>query len=431
LQLGNEDFLGLSELAKIRQAHWSGQRRRLARDSAFYRRRWEGRPPPERLEDLPACPLTTKQMLRDSQVAHPPFGDYLAAPRECVNRIHRTSGTTGRAVTTALSAGDAARNAEVGGRAFRACGLGPGHVAVHCLNFQLWVGGVSDHLTLEATGCSAVPFGVGASELLVDTIRALGATAIHCTPSYPAVLESVIAERFPGLAPRDLGLRLGLLVGEAGLENPAFRARLEETWGFEARNAYGMSEAWSTMAGQCAHSDDMHFVAFDVLHHELVNPDTESPLAWREGARGELVLTHMNRECQPLVRFRTRDIVEIRGMDTCACGRGTPRFKVLGRSDDLVVVRGVNVFPSAVAIAIHRFPELSGEFRIELDGPPPYHRLPLAVELAEGGRPISDLAAAVADAVKRQTGASAEVSLLPASSLPGTGGKTKRVYRRG
>ena len=138
----------------------------------------------------------------------------------------------------------------------------------------------------------------------------------------------------------------------------------------------------------------------------------------------------MNRECQPLVRFRTRDIIEIRGAAACACGRNTPRFKVLGRSADMVVVRGVNVFPSAVAIALHRFPELSGEFRVELDGPPPYHRLPLAVELAEGREAAPDLAAAVAEAVKRRTGASAEVSLLCAFSLPRTGGKSKRVYRR-
>ena len=275
-----------------------------------------------------------------------------------------------------------------------------------------------------------MPFGVGASELLIETIRALGVTAIHCTPSYPAVLEQVIAERFPGLAPHDLGLKLGLLVGEAGLENPAFRARVEETWGFEGRNAYGMSEALSTMAGQCAHSADMHFVAFDLLHHELVDPETEAPLVWRDGARGELVLTHVAKECQPLVRFRTRDIIEITATETCACGRRTPRFRVLGRSDDMIVVRGVNVFPSAVAIALHRFPELSGEFRIELDGPPPYHRLPLAAELAAGQEAAPALAAALAEAVKKQTGASAEVSLLPVSSLPRTGGKSKRVYRK-
>ena len=430
MQLGNEDFLGLDELGKIREARWSEQRRHIARGSAFYRRLWEGRAPPGRLEDLPSCPLTTKQMLRDSQDAHPPFGDYLATAPERINRIHRTSGTTGRAVTTALSADDAARNAEVGGRAFRACGLGPGHVAVHCLNFQLWVGGVSDHLTLEATGCSALPFGVGGSELLIETIRALGVTAIHCTPSYPAVLEQVIAERFPGLEPRDLWIELGLLVGEAGLENPAFRARLVKTWGFEARNAYGMSEGWSTMAGQCARSEDMHFVAFDLLHHELVDPETEAPLDWREGVKGELVLTHLARDCQPLVRFRTGDIIEITAAGACACGRSTPRFRVLGRSDDMVVVRGINVFPSAVAIALHRFPELSGEFRIELEGSAPYHRLPLAVELAQGTKATPVLATAVADAVKRQTGASAKVSLLPAATLPRTDGKTKRVYRK-
>ena len=304
-------------------------------------------------------------------------------------------------------------------------------IAVHCLNFQLWMGGLSDHLTLEATGCSAVPFGVGASELLIETIRALGITAIHCTPSYPAVLEQVIAERFPGLAPRDLGLRLGLLVGEAGLENPAFRARVEETWGFEGRNAYGMSEALSTMAGQCAHSADMHFVAFDLLHHELVDPETAAPLAWRDGARGELVLTHVAKECQPLVRFRTRDIIEITATETCACGRSTPRFRVLGRSDDMIVVRGVNVFPSAVATRAPPLPGAVGRVphrtRRAAPLPPASPRRGARGGTGGGPRPRRRARGGGEEADRRIGRGVAAPCLEPATA---TGGKSKRVYRR-
>src|SRR5208282_4076813 len=172
---------------------------------------WHEVRPPVRLEELPRLPLSDKAMLRASQAASPPFGDYLAASPEKVTRLHRTSGTSGQAMNLALSAADARLTAEIGGRAQRAAGLGPGHRVVHCLNYQLWMGGFTDHLTLEATGASVVPFGVGGSEL--------GITAISCTPSYPAVLERVIAAHFPGLEPKALGLQLGLFGGEAGLDD--------------------------------------------------------------------------------------------------------------------------------------------------------------------------------------------------------------------
>ena len=430
MELGEADFLSRDEVARGQRSRWTAQRRHVTENSTFYEKLWNGRGAPERLEDLPGYPFTTKAMLRESQTRCPPFGDYLATPVEKINRIHRTSGTTGRAVTMALSEDDSILNARIGGRAFRTCGLGPGHVAVHCLNFQLWMGGLSDNLTLEASGCATVPFGVGSSELLIRTMLDLNVTAIHCTPSYPAILEQVVAERFPDLSPRDLGLEIGVLVGEPGLENPAFRERIEDTWGFVGRNAYGMSECWSTMAGQCPHSEDMHFVALDVLHHELIDPDSGDTLPWRTGTTGELVLTHLTKDCQPLVRFRTHDILEITGTSRCACGRTAPRFRVLGRSDDMVVVRGINVFPPAVAIVLNRFPELSGEFQIELAGSPPYDRLPVTVELAQGQAPSPGLKTAIENAIKDQTGASATVSLFPPLGLPRTDGKAKRVWRR-
>src|SRR5581483_128382 len=166
----------------------------------------------------------------------------------------------------ALSARDARETAAVGARAQGASGLGPGHRVVHCLNYRLWMGGYTDHATLEATGAAVVPFGVGDTQLLVRTIRELKITAISCTPSYPAVVERVIAEHFPGLKPRDLGLRLGLFGGEAGLDDPEFRRRLEATWGFKARNAnYGVTDVLCNFAGQSEQDEDLHFMALDLL----------------------------------------------------------------------------------------------------------------------------------------------------------------------
>ena len=411
-------------------ALWQEQRAYVAAYSDFYRDLWAGRPPPERLEDLAELPLSDKAMLRKAQADHPPFGNYLASARRAANRLHRTSGTTGQAMNLALSARDAAVTQAVGGRCHSAAGLTPEDTVVHCLNYQMWMGGLTDHMTLEATGALVVPFGVGATERLVHTIREVGVTAISCTPSYPAVLERVIAEKFPGLKPRDLGLRLGLFGGEPGLDDPAFRARLRDTWGMEPRNAnYGVSDVFSNVAAQCEDDTRLHFMAADVLHPELIDPDTAEPLPLEAGQAGELVLTHLVRDCQPLVRFRTGDIIRIEATDPCSCGRTGFRFAVVGRSDDMVVVRGLNMFPSMVAAVISEFAELSGEYRIELAAPPPYDRLPVVAELAEGVAETPELAARVAGAIKARLGATADVTLRAAGSFPRTEGKTKRVIR--
>ena len=418
------------DIAALQQERWRAQRAYVIERSPFFARLWAGRSVPEQLEDLPALPLCDKAMLRESQAAHPPFGDYLAAVREFVVRLHRTSGTTGQAMNIAQTEADAAQTAEVGARCFEAAGLTTGTLTIHCLNYQMWMGGVSDHLALEATGATVIPFGVGNSQLLIRTILDLKVGVIHCTPSYPAALEQTIAEHFPGLAPRDLELRLGLFGGEAGLDNPSFRARLESVWGFTARNAnYGVSDVFSNFASQCWADNDLHFLGADVLYPELIEPESGDPVPWREGASGELVLTHLKREAQPLVRFRTNDVIAVTGTGRCACGRQVPRFRVLGRSDDMVVVRGVNVFPTAVGGVIAGFDALSGEFRIRLKGAGPYDRLPVEAEMAEGGEPTEALAARVEEAIKAQVRASASVTLLPANALPRTGGKTRRLIR--
>jgi len=425
------DFAPLANLAAHRQAAWERQRAYVAANSPLHQRAWGGKAPPARLEALPDLPFTDKEMLRRSQRDHPPFGDYLAAPATRIARIHRTSGTTGTAMTVALSARDAQETAIVGARAQAAGGLGPGHRVVHCLNYKLWMGGYTDHATLEATGAAVVPFGVGDTELLVRTVQELKITAISCTPSYPAVLERVIAEKFPGLKPRDLGLKLGLFGGEAGLDNPEFRQRLESTWGFQARNSnYGVSDVFCNFAGQSEIDTDLHFMALDVLHPELIEPATGAALPWQEGSQGELVLTHVSRECQPLVRFRTGDIVLLTGTARARDGRTAPRFRVVGRSDDMVVVRGLNAFPAQVAAIINREPALSGEYRIVLDGPGPYDTLPVEAELAAGAPGGDALAEQVAARIKRDLGLTARVTLLPFGTLPRTEGKTRRVIRK-
>jgi phenylacetate-CoA ligase len=427
------DFADLDVLAAHRQWCWEQQLDYVIANSALHDRAWAGVVPPRKLDALADLPLIDKEMLRASQRSHPPFGDYLAAPAHRVVRIHRTSGTTGTAMNLALSARDAHETAVVGARAQSASGLGPGHRVVHCLNYRLWMGGYSDHTTLEATGAAVVPFGVGETQLLVRSIGELGITAISCTPSYPAVLEGVLAEHFPGLRPRDLGLQLGLFGGEAGVDDPEFRRRVENTWGMQVRNSnYGVSDVFCNFAGQTEIDNDLHFMALDVLHPELIAPDTGTVLPWREGERGELVLTHVSRECQPLVRFRTGDIIVLTRTGRARCGRTAPRFRVVGRSDDMVVVRGVNVFPTQIAAVLNRNDALSGEYRIVLTGAGPYDALPLETEIAEtlSAAVPEQLAEALTATIKRELGVTARVTLLPYGALPRTEGKTRRVIRK-
>ncbi len=430
--LPDAEFAPAATLVAHQRTSWQAQRRHVIDRSAFYRDLWDGAVLPEDLRDLPALPLSDKGQLRQAQAAQPPFGTYMAAERGEAVRLHRTSGTTGQAMNLALSARDAHITQQVGGRCQRAAGLGPGHTVVHCLNYQMWMGGLTDHMTLEATGALVVPFGVGNTELLIRTIREVGIDAISCTPSYPAVLERVLAEKFPGLAPRDLGLTLGLFGGEPGLDDPAFRARLREVWGMEPRNAnYGVSDVFCNFASECPHDTRLHFMAADVLWPELIDPDSGAPRPLTAGSQGELVLTHLARDCQPLVRFRTGDIIAVDETAPCTCGRTGFRFRVVGRSDDMVVVRGLNMFPTMVAAVIGRFAELSGDYRIVLPGPPPYDVLPVQVEQAAGAaaEPGPGLAARVEAAIKTQLGASARVTVLPPGSLPLTEGKTRRVIR--
>jgi phenylacetate-CoA ligase len=423
------DFTPLSQLSDYRQSLWEKQSEYVRDRSALYGRVWQGIDIPRHLARITQLPLVSKEDLRQSQRVTPPFGDYLAAEPTTIRRIHRTGGTTGEAMNLSLSELDAHVTAVVGARAQGASGLGPDDVVVHCLNYQMWMGGFTDHTTLEETGATVIPFGVGNPQLLIRTIQELNVTAISCTPSYPAVLEQVLASM--GVAPKDLGLRLGLFGGEAALDVPGFRERLEAMWGFAARNSnYGVTDVMCNLAGQCEEQHDLHFMALDVVHPEIIDPVTEAVLPWEPGTSGELVLTHVQRDCQPLVRFRTGDIIALTSTEPCSCGRTAPRFKVTGRADDMVVIRGVNVFPTSVAAVLHSDPDLSGEYRIVLTGPGPYDRLPLEVELASGADVSPELVKErVLEQVRQDLRVTAEVTVQPHGALPRTDGKTKRVIR--
>lgn len=426
------EALTAAEMRCHQDKQWPRQWDYVRTHSAFYRRKLGAAPADLTLDGLQDLPFTDKDEIKDSQAALPPFGDYSACDHQEIVRLHRTSGTTGRGMNLAYTRHDADLAARLGGRAMHAAGLRPGDRVVHCLNYCLWTGGVTDHMILEAAGATAIPFGVGNTSQLIDAIVDLKATAIHCTPSYPALIEKTLAAEGK-LKPRDLGLRLGLFAGEAGLDNPQFRRQLEATWGFAARNAnFGLSEIMSILGSQCEHSNDLHFHAGDAVFVELLDPTTLARLPIAEGNSGELVCTHLDKQCQPLIRYRTRDVVTVTGTGPCACGRTAWRFRITGRTDDMFNVRGVNVFPGAVRSIIAARPELSsGHFRIHLRGPGPYDRIELSVEAAKDlpAPRWPEAAAALTDAIKRQIRAGALIAMVAFESLPRTAGKTNWIER--
>ena len=228
------------------------------------------------------------------------------------------------------------------------------------------------------------------------------------------------------------GLRLGLFGGEAGIDNPDFRRRMEATWGMQrATRITAYPTCSATLPARPSRTTICTSWRSTCCTRNSSPPDTGAALPWREGERGELVLTHLSRECQPLVRFRTGDIVVLTGTGRAACGRTAPRFRIVGRSDDMVVVRGINVFPAQVAAVLNRDGGCPASIGSCSTGPVRYDALPVEAELADTpvGPPPERLAETLAVAIKRELGITARVALLPFGALPRTEGKTRRVIR--
>jgi phenylacetate-CoA ligase len=396
---------------------WSADQRAVVRSCAAA----------EAPEYLTGLPLTTKDDLRRSQEAAPPFGIHLACDPAEVALVHRTSGTTGRPLVVAATAEDIEITSRHGARAFACAGLRPDDVVVHCLNYCMWAGGYTDHRCLEATGAAVVPYGVGSTDELLSLQRWLPFSALSSTPSYVRLL----LERLSG---EDLELwrrnvRLFLVGGEPGGSEDALRRKVREHLGAEIVNAnYGLAEVLSNFGSECGEAQGMHFHGHGAIWLELLDEDGRS-LPLTAGARGEIVLTHLQRRAQPLVRYQTNDVMEILDTDPCACGRTSFRFQLHGRADDMFVVRGINVFPGAVARALNEVsPELT-EFAILLPSSETFDRIPLLVE-ATANSP-ADTGDLIQNAIKRLIGCGSEVTILESGSLPRTQGKTRRLYRDG
>lgn len=376
-------------------------------------------------------PLTTKTELLLDQENYPPFGNNLCVTKECIKRIHRTSGTTMHPLLIALTENDINRTIEVGSGCFRASGLRPKDIVVHCFDYNMWSGGYTDHQSLETCGAAVIPFGAGNSKRLIEVIRCIKPTAIHCTPSYLAKLEALLKDFF-NLNPKDLRLKIGLFGGESGLQAKEFRDNIEKVWGFKAMNAnYGISEVFSIFGAECRYQKGLHFMARGVLYPELIDYRNEKTLPIESGIIGELVLTQLCKEAQPLIRYRTNDIVKILSTAKCSCGRENFRFEFIGRSDDMITIKGVNIFVGNIERIINNhLADLTGAYQVFINKKDPVSNIILKMELRENHMLQVDVFRGIfISEFKEKLCIKPELELVDEGTLPRTERKSKKIFR--
>jgi phenylacetate-CoA ligase len=376
------------------------------------------------LAEIAELPLTEKEELRATVTEENPIGAHLCVGREEIVRIYSTSGTTGTPSYIPLTAADLDNWITGSARSYAASGIRAGQRIVSTYNAGPFVAGAA-LASFERIGLSHIPVGTGNTERLLAAIERLRPEAAVLTPSYAAHL----AERAPWLA--ESSVEHVLVAGEPGGGEPAFRAALEEGWGARVTEAMGIGDIGVSLWGECEERDGMHLGARGFVHPELIDPATGDARPLEDGASGELVLTHLRQRAAPLVRFRTRDHVVVR-TSPCPCGRTGPRIRCIGRTDDMLIVRGVNVFPSAIREVVAGFaPAVSGHVRVRPAAPgvkqePP---LPVTVELARDAARPEGLARAIGERLRAVLVVQTAVELVPWGTLERSEYKSRLVER--
>jgi phenylacetate-CoA ligase len=381
------------------------------------------------LDEIAELPLTDKSELRATCTDEQPIGTHLCASPAEIVRIYSTSGTTGTPSYVPLTAEDLDNWVTGSARSYAASGIAAGQRIVSTYNAGPFVAGAA-LAAFDRIGLAHIPLGTGNTARLVKTVELLRPEAAVLTPSYAAYLIDWAAEHDVDL--RSSSVERVLVAGEPGGGEPAFRAKLENGWGASVTEAMGIGDIGVSLWGECDEQDGMHLGARGFVHAELIDPETGIALALEDGARGELVLTHLRHRAAPLLRFRTRDHVEVR-TSPCACGRTAPRVRCIGRTDDMLIVRGVNVFPAAIREVVSGFvPDVSGHILVKprsagVKQTPP---LPVSVELARGATPDSGLANAIGERLRDVLVVQTRVELVPWGSLQRSEYKSTLIERR-
>jgi len=378
------------------------------------------------LDDLRRFPFIDKAVLRSRQESAPILGDLAAVGEEEVVYVSASSGSTGIPTISPFTQGDFDDWIDFEARLFWSSGLRPRDRYAHSLNFSLFVGGPCV-LGAQKLGALSIHAGTVPSERLLTILRQFQATAIWTTPSYAWFLGETAQKE--GIDPRrDLAVKRIFVAGEPGGSIPETRERIEALWGASVYDYYGLSDIFGACAGMCEERHGLHW-AEDHILVEVLDSETGEPV--KEGERGEMVLTTLKKRARPLIRFRTGDIVSFTE-EPCACGRTSQRLLgVHGRLDDMLIIRGVNIFPSDVEAIVRKDHDLTGEYRLVVDRENHLDRLTVDVERRRGVNiPPADLAARLARQIKGVTGVGAAVQVLDPDTLPRATHKAKRVEDR-
>ncbi len=378
------------------------------------------------LADIAHLPLTDKRELRATTAPGNPIGAHLCATPDEIARIYSTSGTTGTPSYIPLTPGDLENWVTGSARSYGASGIAAGQRIVTTYNAGPFAAGAA-LAAFEHIGLSHVPVGTGGTERLIQAIQHLEPDAAALTPSYAAYVVEWAAERNVDL--KGSSVARVLVAGEPGGGEPDFRAKLEQGWGARVTEAMGIGEIGVSLWGECEEQVGMHLGARGFVHVELIDPESGAALELEDGATGELVLTHLRHRAAPLLRFRTGDHVHVRTRP-CGCGRTAPRVRCIGRTDDMLIVRGVNVFPSAVREVVGEFgPSVSGNVLLkpEAEGAKQEPPLPVSVELARDAEADAALAEAIRERLRRVLVVQTQVDLVPWGSLHRSEYKSKLV----
>ena len=394
---------------------------RLYERSPFYREKLAGAgfvSPQDvgSLADIARLPFTEKDELRASQAAHPPLGSHAALEMSQLSRIYSTSGTSGTPLYIPLSRNDIEQWREIGRRTYSCNGLKAGDRVVTTYGAGPFVAGAS-LAAFEAIGTVHIPVGVGNTERLLTAVEKLQPQAIGCTPSYALHIAEVAAAKRISLA----SVERIIVGGEPGGGEEGFRKKLQQAWGAKVYEIMGIGDIAASLWGECAEQSGMHFSAEEWIHVELIDPETAAQKDLSDGQTGELVYTHLAREAAPLLRFRSRDHAQV-WVSKCQCGKTSLRARCIGRTDDMLIVRGVNVFPSAVREVVARFqPKVTGAILIRPRRKGVKQEPPLQV-LVEGE---AELAEAIAKEIRSALLFTAEVRMVAPQALPRSDYKVK------
>ena len=415
----------------IDDAHYRTQLDYLYERSAFYQKKlkaagFDSAARAGSLGDISQLPFTEKSGIRASCTTENPIGSHLCADRSDIVRIYSTSGTTGTPSYIPLTAGDLDRWTTTSARSYSASGVEAGQRIVSTYNAGPFVAGAALG-AFDKLGMCHIPVGTGNTERLMTAIKLMKPEAAVLTPSYAAYLVEWAAERNFDL--KGSSVKRVLVAGEPGGGEPAFRKKLEEGWGARVTEAMGIGDIGVSLWGECEHQHGMHLGGRGFVHAELIDPETGAAIPMMDGAKGELVLTHLQHRAAPLLRFRTRDHMEV-WASPCKCGRTAPRIRCIGRTDDMLIVRGVNVFPSAIREVVSEFaPKVSGVILVKpvnagVKQEPP---LPIDVELAKDQVDDAALAEAIRGRLRSVLVFTAGIKLVPFGSLQRSEYKSKLV----